>query len=483
MIFPVAPSREPLCRLLPMMLPAALRLCRPIVSLLALLGLSGCVFIGDKIDEGRYRFGTVPFYVYDNAQGWQNAKTPDPLKDDVNVVVAISGGGSRSAVFASGVLEQLAYVPDPRTPGKSVLENTRVISAVSGGSVAGAYYTLYKPDQFLSTDDKAAFFQQFKANMTTDFTVRGFVHYITHPWEGVLRYYTRYKFAPTLANTFDDFLFKGATFDNLLEREREKTAPTLILNATDLNTGRRFVFTNLHVQETMNVDRAVATQVARRLGRDAGIMSLARVVSSDSFQPTGFDSIDSDIGMMRIATAVTASSAYPVIPGPISLIDYSTLPTLGKETFVHVGDGGTTDNFGVDSLLSLYFGQMAKSGRPKRLVIIGIDALGGPSGSRNLDPDGYVSALGYATRAYTSLVMRSEAYSRSLIEEAEPFIDYISIPISAHPNSAVLRGSTASFTIPERDMFALFEAAGDLVKAQAPKIQSAIRGNNKGRRR
>ncbi len=445
--------------------------------------LTGCVFIGDKLDEGRYRLQTLPYYVYDNAQGWQNPKTPQPFKDETNVVLAISGGGSRSAVFAAAVMEQLAHLPDPRNPKRSVLDNTKVISAVSGGSLPAAYYALYKPDQFESDEQKAEFFQRFKANMTTDFNVRGFVHYVTHPWEGVLRYYTRYKYAPTLSNTFDDFLFKGATFDNLLEREQAGTTPHVIFNATNLNTGKRFVFTNLNALTDMSPSKSAARGAARRLGGSVGLQSLAEVVSNPMFAPTGFESIDSDIGMMRLATAITASSAYPVVPGPISLLDYSTLPTLGRESFVHVGDGGTTDNFGVDSLLSLYFGETARTGKSRRLVIIGIDVVSGSTGgSRDQDPDGYVSALGYATRAFGSLVIRSETYSRSLLDLAEPRIEYIPITVASHPNNKILRGSTASFSIPERDMYALFDAARDLVAAQGPEIQRAIRGS-KGRSR
>jgi hypothetical protein len=459
---------------MPITMPLSLYRLLPLALLCAFL--PGCVFVGDKLDEGRYRLQTLPYYVFDNAQGWQNPSTPSPLRDQTNVVLAISGGGSRSAVFAAGVMEQLAHIPDPRTPGKSVLENTRVISAVSGGSVAGAYYTLYKPDRFVGVDDKAKFFQQFIGNMTTDFNVRGFVHYVTHPWEGVLRYYTRYKFGPTLSNTFDDFLFQGATFDNLLERERSGTSPHLILNATDLNTGRRFVFTNLNTSRQMSLSPTDAGLAARSANGSAGITALARVAAAPMFQPKGFDQIDSDIGIFRIATAVTASSAYPVVPGPISLVNYATIQRSGKESFVHVGDGGTTDNYGVDSLLSLYFSQVAQGRGNRRLVIIGIDAVSGVGGSRDQDPDGYVSALGYAARAYGSLVIRSETYSRSLMALARPKIEYIPISIAEHPNARVLRGSTASFSIPERDMHALLDAARDLVRRKTPEIRAAIAG-------
>ncbi len=69
--------------------------------------------------------------------------TPRPL-----VGVAISGGGNRSALFASYVLELLGSLPvDVATHGAggdaqpdSFLDTIDHISSVSGGSFAAAYF-------------------------------------------------------------------------------------------------------------------------------------------------------------------------------------------------------------------------------------------------------------------------------------------------------------------------------------------------------
>src|SRR5262245_38811269 len=59
---------------------------------------------------------------------------PDP---DLIVGLAISGGGSRAATFAAGVLEALARVRVRHGEGEwSVLETVQYISSVSGGSLA-----------------------------------------------------------------------------------------------------------------------------------------------------------------------------------------------------------------------------------------------------------------------------------------------------------------------------------------------------------
>ena len=59
------------------------------------------------------------------------------------VGVALSGGGSRAALFGAAGLEALARVRAPG--GASVLEQVAYLSSVSGGSVAASYYASQKP--------------------------------------------------------------------------------------------------------------------------------------------------------------------------------------------------------------------------------------------------------------------------------------------------------------------------------------------------
>jgi hypothetical protein len=62
---------------------------------------------------------------------------------DVLFGVALSGGGSRAALFGQAGLEALARL---RTAdGASVIDKISHLSSVSGGSIAAAYYALKKP--------------------------------------------------------------------------------------------------------------------------------------------------------------------------------------------------------------------------------------------------------------------------------------------------------------------------------------------------
>jgi predicted acylesterase/phospholipase RssA len=68
--------------------------------------------------------------------------TPAPDRE-VLVGVALSGGGSRAALFGAAGLEALGRLQAPG--GGSVLEQMTYLSSVSGGSVAATYYASHKP--------------------------------------------------------------------------------------------------------------------------------------------------------------------------------------------------------------------------------------------------------------------------------------------------------------------------------------------------
>src|SRR5262245_56591329 len=62
---------------------------------------------------------------------------------DLLLGVALSGGGSRAALFGAAGLEALAGL---RTAdGASVIDKVSHLSSVSGGSLAATYYVLKKP--------------------------------------------------------------------------------------------------------------------------------------------------------------------------------------------------------------------------------------------------------------------------------------------------------------------------------------------------
>jgi NTE family protein len=91
-----------------------------------------------------------------------------PLRqnDEMLMIVSLSGGGMRASAMAYGLFEQLAA--DTATRGSTtsrLLDEIDVISAVSGGAVPAAYFTLYGDRVFRDFESRF---------LNEDFTANGF---------------------------------------------------------------------------------------------------------------------------------------------------------------------------------------------------------------------------------------------------------------------------------------------------------------------
>lgn len=180
------------------------------------------------------------------------AFAPIPEADpDLLVGVAISGGGSRAAVFAAAVLEALARVrvPDGTGGERSLLERVQYVSSVSGGSLATGYFAARKPprrEPVLGPGPDGLspayeeFFREYKAAMQENFEWPA-------AWRQVafFRAFNPTKAAFSLAEVWDARFFHDMTFEQLYARERAGDSPRIILNGTSYNSGRRFALTTL----------------------------------------------------------------------------------------------------------------------------------------------------------------------------------------------------------------------------------------------
>jgi len=94
---------------------------------------------------------------------------------DVLFGVALSGGGSRAALFGQAGLEALAR--RQTADGASVLDKMAHLSSVSGGSIAAAYYVLKKPGHDVKvlnadgtlSDAYRTFFETYRTEVSHDF--------------------------------------------------------------------------------------------------------------------------------------------------------------------------------------------------------------------------------------------------------------------------------------------------------------------------
>jgi NTE family protein len=298
----------------------------------------------DSLDSGRgYRFQSI---------------APHTSSDDLLLMLAFSGGGTRAASLSYGVLEELARTPVGAAAAQHrLLDDVGIISSVSGGSFTAAYYGLYGDRIF--SDFEPRFL---KKNVQTGLLLR-----VLAPWNQIRLASPAFSRSDLAAEYYDHLLFNGATFGDLTRRQDR---PFLSINATDIGLGARFEFTQ-----------------------------------------DEFDLIRSDLSQFSIARAVAASSAFPVFLTPVVLKNYSAMgagvepewiqPILvnpvasgrlkfvalqarsyldGHRQFVHLLDGGLSDNLGLRGAFDRAIAREqvtqvpALMKLPRRVAIIVVDA-------------------------------------------------------------------------------------------------------------
>jgi len=260
----------------------------------------------------------------------ENAALVEPLSagdGELYIGLAFSGGGMRATAFAYGMLQELRAAGVETGTPNGLLDNVRLVSGVSGGSVMAAQLGLYGPrgldgfrEKFLITDAEAY--------MTTS---------ALNPLTIVKGISGGVNGRDTFGRYLDDTLFHGATFGDLHHKSHIKTW----INATDMANNAPFLFS-----------------------------------------PETFDALCSDLSRVRLSEAVAASAAFPLVFTPIVLEahqgkctyrepDWLTAARYNPEAtaamraharalesytnpdevkFVKLLDGGITDNFGTTGL-------------------------------------------------------------------------------------------------------------------------------------
>jgi NTE family protein len=199
--------------------------------------------------------------------GFQNLAPGEKNTDDIFIIVSLSGGGTRAASLAYGVLQTLRTIRIEQGD-KTLLDEVDAITAVSTSSVAAAYYGLFGEEDF---------FSNFKDEFLYRKIQRALILRTLSPWHWP-RLWSPYFGRSDLAEEYlDRRLFRGHTYGDMLKRR-----PFIVLNATDMSLGAQFSFTQAH-----------------------------------------FDQLCSDLSEVRISRAVTASLAFSVAFTPLTLKNYS----------------------------------------------------------------------------------------------------------------------------------------------------------------
>ena len=193
-----------------------------------------------------------PLTVRDQDRGYRFSTTPPkaPNTDEVFIILALSGGGTRAAAFSYGAMEKLAATTFTHDGVKrSLLDEVDVISSVSGGSFTAAYYGLHR--------DPAAF-AQFPERFLYPKIRTGLALSLLNPinWPRLASpYYSRIDMA---VDYYDRHVFDHQTFGDLAAIGQR---PFIVLNATDMSLSSRFEFTQAD-GEHIRPHSEVALQIA-----------------------------------------------------------------------------------------------------------------------------------------------------------------------------------------------------------------------------
>jgi NTE family protein len=267
------------------------------------------------------------------------------------LALALSGGGARAASFHLGVLKHLAATSG--RDGRRLTEHIAFITAVSGGSVLSAYYGLHG-DAGLETFRAAYLDRNWRIRRESS----------PLNWGALLS--GGMNGPEQLADWLDRNVYEGHTIAELTR------GPRIILNATDLYNYTAFAFTPLY-----------------------------------------FDGLCSDVQRVRVADAVAASMAVPMIFRPVVARSYSDDPSCSGtpdwvrraladrttpedvrataqafrnyrapsndglpanfvhagQRYVHLSDGGVVDNLGVSSLMIMRAAEPAPSPLTRREAV------------------------------------------------------------------------------------------------------------------
>jgi len=322
-----------------------------------------------------YQFKSGPPSVYRSNESTDALDSARPL-----VGVAISGGGNRSALFASYVLELLGSLPvevlapaNATTPRQtSFLDTIGYISSVSGGGFAASYFGmkgLGRYDALVSggTVPKTYtdFFDGFHTTMNFD-------------WAGTALGLEGLTFGSTetrLSKVIDSQFLDGATFADLDQHEASGTAPYLIFNATHYDSGRRFVMTTIPSSNfCLNTEQLLKDVVYASGNQQYKIdpmylQKIAQCDRKDPLTPEGFDSFSNPrmtsvpSTSFPISRAVATSASFPLAIGPVAYqID-------DDKAYLHLIDGGVADNSGVESITQLFLRKLIKNTQSRGLIV------------------------------------------------------------------------------------------------------------------
>jgi len=461
---------------------------RLIVCLLVAVVLGGCASrpVNQRITQVDPKAGYRPYLIIPKRQN----NDPRTL-----FVLSFSGGGTRAAAFSYGVLEELRrteIIVDGKP--RRLIDEVDIITGVSGGSFTALAYALYGDrlfseyeERFLKRDVEGALL----ARTLAPFNWPKFIGGSAGRSELAAEYY-------------DEILFEGATYGDLLQ----KPGPVAIATGTDLSTGSRLAFFQ------NDFDLLCSDLNPVRLSRAAATSSAVPVVLS----PVTFNNYGGTCGYQYPAwVADVANPQTRARPSARAVQRYKEMQAFQDSKdrpYIHLVDGGVGDNIGVRGVMEALEELAASSafqkeigfGGYRRIVLIVVNARSAPqsfwdrvesppglaiqflqSTSVPIDKYSFETVETMKDRAEIMVWRRDLQVARARLAgaseaEAEASVpkitlEVIDVSFDAIPDPkdrAYFMNLPTSFVLPPEDVDRLREVAGRLMR-QSAEYESVVR--------
>jgi len=354
--------------------PVPLRALAGVVAVAWLLA-SGCATrpvnppIAQADPEAGYRFTTH--------------ERPGTSKENL-IVLAFSGGGTRAAAFAYGVLEALRPMVVVGAKGNRVrlLDEVDLVTGVSGGSFTALAFGLY--GEHLFDIYESSFLKR---------DVQGeIIRRVLSP-----AHWGAWGRSEIAADLYDEILFHGATFADL----EHGAGPFAVASATDISTGARVGFN----QGTFDF-----------LCSDLDSVRLSRAAAASSAVPFALSpvTLDNYGGTCRqtLPPYLQIFSDPSMAPRPAArvlsrLADLSSYADSAHRPYIHLLDGGLSDNLGMRGVLEVLdtlealnvMGRTSPLDSVRRIIVFVVNSRSSPrtTWDQSEHPPGSISLLIKAT--------------------------------------------------------------------------------------
>lgn len=293
--------------------------------------------------------------------------------DELFVIVTFSGGGTRAAALAYGVLEALRdTVITWRGRKVALLDEVDVISSISGGSFPAAYYALRG----------AGIFDEFPERFLYRQVQSELIGLALQPGSWPKLALPNYGRSDLAAEYYDREVFGGGSYADVIARKRR---PFVVLNATDMTTGTQFAFIqdqfDLMCSDLAGVPVARAAAASSAFPGALTALTFWNYAGSCGYRQPPWVALAVEDHASRVNRARTARAENRL-----------SLAAEGPaRPYVHLTDGGVADNIGLrgplDAISSVNHPwsvlRMMNNRRIDKLVVIVVNAATNPATARD----------------------------------------------------------------------------------------------------